>query len=213
MRTSPRRPTLRPAAEVDADQVAALLRRYDPYARRRRRRITVEGGVRVVCAGTTLTVSGDAHRLARGLRHHLGGTWVVEPPAPGEHDEHIEDMLRVYVPRRLLPAEPAMLLRPFLPGVTVREDPALGLFWFNDERSELTISAWPVPDRAALPAAVGRLRDAADLYECGIDDVQGPTARTAAQAWRIAQAFEALDGVPVDRFGFRVTGATDLLAH
>ncbi|MGH3389827.1 MAG: hypothetical protein ACRDOO_13230 [Actinomadura sp.] len=215
MRLSPRRrtalPTLEPAPAVGADRVAELLRRYDPDARRRRRGIALKNDVRVACTGGTLTITGQAYRLARGLHHHLGGSWLIAPPAPGEHDEHIEDMLRVYVPRRLLPAEPALLLQPLLPGVTIREDPGLGLFWFNDEASELTISAGPVADRAALPAAVGELRAAADLYECGIDDVHGPTKATAEEGWRIAQVFAVLGGVPVDRYGFRVTAAADLL--
>jgi hypothetical protein len=219
MRISTRRreivPTLSLPEGVGADEVERLLRRYDPYARRRRRRIRVAGQVTVVCDGETLMVRGGAHRLARAVHHHLGGTWLVAPAAPGEHDEQIEDMLRVYVPRKLLPAEPATLLRPFLPGVAIREDAALGLFWFNDEDSELTISAWDVDaaDRGSLAAALGPLAQVEHLYECGIDDVQGPTEQTAEQAWRIALAFEEMGGVPIDRYGFRVTRASDLLSR
>src|SRR3954462_15832667 len=129
MRLSPRRreptPTLKLPPGVDTGRVEELLRRYDPYARRRRHRIRVTGPVTVVYDGHTLTVRGEAPRLARALGHHLGGTWLVAPREPGEPEEQIEDMLRVYVPRRLLPADPATLLRPFLPGVTIREDPGL----------------------------------------------------------------------------------------
>jgi hypothetical protein len=215
MRLSPRHRTapfvLKPAPDAGVDRVEELLRRYDPDARRRRRRITLKNGVRVVCAGGSLTIEGQAHRLARGLRHHLGGSWVVAPPSPGDDDEPIEDMLRIYVPRRFLPAEAALLLQPFLPGVTIQEDRTLRLFWFNDGTSELTISAYPIADRAALPPAVGELREARHLYECGIDDVHGPTPRTAEEGWRVAQSFAELGGVPVDRYGFRVNSAADLL--
>jgi hypothetical protein len=205
-------PTLTLPRGTGVDQVEELLRRYDPYARRRRRRIRVSGGITVSCAAGSLRVLGPAPRLARALHHHLGGTWLVPPPQPGELDEHIEDMLRVYVPRRLLPAEPARLLLPFLPGVAVREDSGLGLFWFNDEDSELTISARSLRprERASLPA-LAPLSQADGLYECGIDDVHGPTEATAELAWRIAQAFVELGGVPVDRYGVRVTAAEDLL--
>ncbi|MBC6457579.1 hypothetical protein [Actinomadura sp. HBU206391] len=220
MRLSTRRretpvPTLQLPEGAGADEVEPLLRRYDPDARRRRRRIRVAGPVTVICDGETLRVRGGGHRLARGLHHHLGGTWLVAPPEPGEHDEQIEDMLRIYVPRKLLPAEPAMLLRPFLPGVAIREDAALGLFWFNDEDSELTISARDVDaaDRGPLAAALGQLAQADALYECGIDDVHGPTEKSAEQAWRIARAFEEMGGVPIDRYGFRVARASDLLTR
>jgi hypothetical protein len=209
-------PTLTPPPGTGVGQVEELLRRYDPYARRRRRRIRVGDEITVVCAAESLRVFGPAPRLARALHHHLGGTWRVPPPPPGEHDEPIEDMLRVYVPRGLLPAEPARLLRPFRPGVVIREDPSLGLFWFDDSddgASELTISARSVPsaERPSLPPALAPLDQAADLYECGIDDVQGPTEATAEQAWRIAEAFMEIGGIPIDRYGVRVTGAEDLL--
>ncbi|GAA2109685.1 hypothetical protein [Actinomadura alba] len=224
MRLSTRRraavPTLSLPEGVGIDEVERLLRRYDPYARRRRRRITVAGQISVVCDGETLKVRNRAHqpsgayRLARALHHHLGGTWSVEPPAPGEHDEPIEDMLRVYVPRTLLPVEPATLLRPFLPSVAIREDAALGLFWFIDENSELTVSAREVhaADRGSLAAALGPLAQSNALYECGIDDVHGPTERTAEQAWRIAEAFAEMGSVAIDRYGFRVTSGADLMS-
>jgi hypothetical protein len=204
---------LTPPPGTGVDEVEELLRRYDPYARRRRRRIRVTGEITVVCGTEHLRVVGAAPRLARALHHHLGGTWLVPPPLPGEHDEHIEDMLRVYVPRPLLPAEPARLLRPFLPGVAIQEDPGLGLFWFNDEGSELTISARSVPPagRASLAPVLAPLSQADGLYECGIDDVWGPTEATAGQAWRIAEAFTEIGGVPIDRYGVRVTEAEDLL--
>jgi len=212
-------PILSLRADVDVDEIKGLLRRYDPNARRRRRRIMVAGQVSVVCDGETLKVRtrahqpDEAHRLARGLHHHLGGTWLSAPPEPGEHDEPIEDMLRVYVPRKLLPVEPATLLRPFMPGVAIREDARLGLFWFVDEDSELTVSARNVvaADRGSLAAALGPLARANALYECGIDDVHGPTERTAEQAWRIAEAFAEMGAVGIDRYGFRLTGAADLM--
>lgn len=220
MRLSLRRPsataaTLRPPPGTDLDDVETLLRRYDPCARRRRRVIRVAGQITVAGGRDgTLTITGDGGRLARGLGVHLGGTWVAEPPPPGEHGEQIEDMLRVYVPRRLVPAEPATLLRPFLPGVTIREDRGLGLFWLNDDDSELTVSVRTVdtPEQASLPPRLGPLRRSPVLYECGIDDVQGPSDETAEQAYGIARAFAEIGGVAVDRYGFDVTGAADLVA-
>lgn len=223
MRLSTRRgaavPILSLPEGVGVDEVEALLRRYDPNARRRRRRITVAGQVSVVCDGETFKVRtraqqpDGAHRLARALHHHLGGTWLVAPPEAGEHDEPIQDMLRVYVPRKLLPVEPAMLLRPFMSGVAIREDAKLGLFWFVDEDSELTASARDVDAaaRGSLAAALGPLAQADALYECGIDDVHGPTERTAEQAWRIAESFAEMGAVAIDRYGFRVTGTSDLM--
>jgi hypothetical protein len=215
---SPRRTTaytLRLPDGADADRVTELLQRYDPYARRRRRAIKLAGagtGTTLRLRGEELVVPPADDVLARALRHHLGGSWLVPPPAPGEHQEPLEDLVRVFVPHKLLPAELATLLRPMLPGVAIREDPKLDLFWFEDEDSELTISAWVVRDRAVLPLAASALRDIESLYEVGIDDVQGPTPLTAEETWRIVELLEReLGGLSIDRYGFQLTGPADLI--
>lgn len=179
MRRSRGGPLLEPAEGVAVEDV---LRRYDPGVRLLRRgRFVLAGGVVVARRRGGLGVMGDP-RVARGIGRHLGGRWIVAPPPPGERDEPLEDMLRVYVPRKLVPAEVAMVLQEVLVGVVIREDPRLGLFWFEDEGSELTVSAWGVESG---PPVVGGPHEV--LYECGIDDVHGPTVESAEQAWRIAQ--------------------------
>jgi hypothetical protein len=214
MRLSPRRTTaytLRLPEGADADQVTELLRRYDPYARLRRRTVKL-ASTGVGLRGGDLVVPPAEDVLARALRHHLGGSWLVPPPAPGEHQEPLQDLARVFVPRRLLPSELATLLLPLLPGVVIREDRKLDLFWFDDEDSELTISAWIIRDRAKLPLAASALRDSEALYEVGIDDVHGPTPLTAEQTWRIVELLEQkFGGLAVDRYGFHLTGPTDLI--
>ena len=183
---------------VGAEEVARLVER-----RRRRRRV----GPVVVRRGE-LRIPEGAEMLARGLAHRLGGEWEIPPPAPGEDDETLHDLIRLVVPRKLLPAELAIVLRPLLPGVAIREDERLGLFWFVDEDSELTVSAWTL--NVTVPKRL--MPDVPDLYEMGIDDVHGPTPETAAEAFRIAELVEReLGGVAIDRFGFRVTEARDLM--
>ncbi|MGI8329977.1 hypothetical protein ACRYCC_08420 [Actinomadura scrupuli] len=222
MRLAPRAPgssrrdlayTLRLPEGADPDRVTELLQRYDPYARRRRRTIKLTGsGATLRLRGAELVVPPAEDVLARALRHHLGGSWLVPPPAPDGDQEPLQDLARVFVPRKLLAAELATLLRPVLPGVAIRDDPKLELFWFDDEDSELTISAWVVRDRALLPPAVNALRDAEAVYEVGIDDVNGPTPVTAGETWRIVELLQReLGGVAVDRYGFRLTGPTDLM--
>jgi hypothetical protein len=214
MRLSPRRTTaytLRLPESADADQVTELLQRYDPYARWRRGTVKL-AGTNLRLRGGDLVVPPTEDVLARALRHHLGGSWLVPPPAPGAQQEPLQDLVRVFVPRKLLPAQLATLLQPLLPGVTIQEDPKLGLFWFNDEESQLTISAWDVQDRTALPLAVSALRDAKSLYEVGIDDVHGPTPLSAEEAWLIVELLEReFGGIPVDRFGFHLADPSDLL--
>lgn len=193
-----------------SEELTALLQRYDPKAVRRRRRIVVADHVVLKVKNGQVRVPPGQEVLARGLHRHLGGQWQVAPPEAGEQDEPLHDLVRVYVARKLLAAELATVLRPALPGVVIREDQRLGLFWFDDEDSELTVSAWATQ---GLPPAAAALRDADAVYEVGIDDVHGPTAESAAEAWRIARLLEQeLGGVPIDRYGFRVTGAHDLLA-
>jgi hypothetical protein len=195
------------------DQVIELLQRYDPYARRTRRTVKLNGtGLRL--RGTDLVVPPAEDVLARALGHHLGGSWLVPPPAAEEHQEPLQDLVRVYVPRKLRPADLATLLRPLLPGVVIRDDPKLDLFWFEDEGSELTVSAWVLWNRAALPLAASALRDADWLYEVGIDDVEGPRPHTVEEIWRMVELLEReLGGLPVDRYGFRLTSPTDLTAR
>lgn len=194
---------------VGVDDVESLLRRYDPELVRRRSRLRVVGDARVQMRRGMLRVMGD-DRLARGIGRHLGGDWQVAPAAPTDEEEPIEDMLRVYVPHPLLPAELATLLEPVRQNVRIREDPNLAnLFWFDDDDSPLNVSAWAV---TGGPAALGRMRESAALFECGIDDVTGPDKESAAEAWEIATLLEDRFGaVAVDRYGFRVTCAEDLL--
>jgi hypothetical protein len=214
MRLSPRRTTaytLRLPDSANADQVTELLLRYDPYARLRRGTVKL-AGTNLKLRGGDLVVPPTEDVLARALRHHLGGSWLVPPPAPGEQQEPLQDLVRVFVPGKLLPAQLATLLRPLLPGVTIREDRKLGLFWFDDEKSALSISARVVRDRTGLPLAVSALRDAGSLYEVGIDDVHGPTPLTAEETWLIVELLQReLGGVPVDRFGFHLASPTDLI--
>lgn len=207
MRLTPRRDV--PLLELPVDvPVEELLRRYDPGLRRRRGRFVLSGDVVVTRRRGALTVAGS-DRVARGIGRHLGGRWRQPPAGPGERDEPIEDMLRVYVPRKLVPADLAALLQPVLPGVAIREDPKLGLFWFDDEDSELTVSAWAVQAGTAVPPVVGGPHEA--LYECGVDDVHGPTEESARQAWQIGEALrEGVGGIPVDRYGFLVGESGDL---
>jgi hypothetical protein len=191
----------RPTGEVEE-----VLRRYDPYARRKRTKVK-RLGITVTVDQVTIPLGGEV--LARGLRHHLGGTWEAAPPEPGERDEPLQDLIRIFIPGVLLPAALAALLRPELPGVTIREDAGLGLFWFDDPDSELTISAWAVEAGTVLPLTVPAREP---MYEVGIDDVHGPTEATAAQAWQIARVLAAeLGGIPVDRYGFRIEAAAELL--
>lgn len=193
-----------------SEELTELLQRYDPKAVRRRRRIVVADRVVIKLKPGQVSVPQGQEVLARGLHRHLGGHWHVAPPEAGEQDEPLHDLVRVYVARKLLAAELATVLRPALPKVVIREDPKLKLFWFDDEDSELTVSAWVTQE---LPPAAAGLTGAEAVYEVGIDDVHGPTAESAAEAWRITRLLEQeLGGVPVDRYGFRVTRADDLLA-
>lgn len=211
MRLTPRTRTnyrLQLPQGTPVEELTELLKRYDPRAARRRGRV-VAGRLAVGVRTGRVTIKQGDEVLARGLRHHLGGRWLAAPPEPGERDEPLHDLVRVYVPRKLLPAELATVLRPVLAKVAIREDPRLGLFWFDDEDSELTISAWATED---LPPAAVAFEGAEAVYEVGIDDVHGPTAESAEEAWRIARPLEReLGGLPVDRYGFRVTGPDDLL--
>src|SRR5512139_1251687 len=206
-------PSLLLPEHVTVDDVERLLRRYDPNLVRRRGRMRAAGGsVSVRVRRGTLWIDGD-DRVARGIRHHLGGEWKVAPPPPGPHDEPVEDMLRVYVARALLPAEIATLLKAVRPGVVIRQDRKLDLFWFDDPDSVLNVSAWTIDGGAAGPVVLGRMRTPGALFEVGVDDVDGPTPESAAEAWRVAaELVTAFGGVPVDRYGFRVTGPGDLLS-
>lgn len=90
---------------VTVEHVDGLLRRFDPRLRRRwGGRFLLAGGVAARWRRGSVSVAGSA-RVARGLAWHLGGRWQVAPPEPGEGDEQIEDMLRIYVPGKLVPAE------------------------------------------------------------------------------------------------------------
>ncbi|MEU5876029.1 hypothetical protein [Spirillospora sp. NPDC047279] len=167
-------------SELEAD-----LRRYDPLVKRRPWGWRLSNGAFVSRNGS---VKGD-DRLARGLVRASG-------------EEALEDLIRVFVPGVLLPAELATLLQGLLPAVVIREDPDLGLFWFDNDDPDLTVSAHEV--RGELPpavAATGR------FYVCGIDDARGPSPESAERAFRIA---EAIGGTAVDRYGFRVTEVTQI---
>jgi hypothetical protein len=167
-----------------------LLRRYDPKVQRRFRTYLLSNGARVRGG----RVVGD-ERLARGLRHHLEGE-AGEP-------ERLEDLVRVFVPGGLLPAQVAVAL-PM--DVVIREDVQLGLFWFDNADPELTISAQQAREMPLV------LDGVAEAYVCGIDAPHGPSKEAVERAWRMADALaREVGGVPVDRYGFRVTGPDDLV--
>jgi hypothetical protein len=167
-----------------------LLRRYDPKVRRRFRTYLLSNGARV----RGRRVVGD-ERLARGLRHHLEGV-AGEP-------ELLEDLVRVFVGGRLLPAELALAL-PL--DVVIREDSELGLFWFENDDPELTISAQEVREAPLVLDGTG------EAYVCGIDTPRGPSAGAVERAWRIADGLaREVGGTAVDRYGFRVAGPGDLV--
>jgi hypothetical protein len=139
-------------------------------------------------------VLGD-ERLARGIAHHLRG----EQGGP----EALEDLVRVFVPGRLLPAELASAL-PM--DVAIREDAALGLFWFDNDDPELTVCAHAAEE---IPLVLG---GADEAYVCGIDAPEGASAGTARRAWGIAEGLVTqVGGVVVDRYGFRARGPDDLM--
>ncbi|KAB2348466.1 hypothetical protein [Actinomadura rudentiformis] len=129
------------------------------------------------------SVKGD-ELLQRGLDHHLRG--VVE--------DDLEDLLRVFLAGVLLPAELALALD--LPGVVIREDRGLGLFWFDNDDPDLTVTAQAATE---VPLAVA-LRP--PIYVVGIDDARGASEESATRAFELARG---LGGTIVDRYGFLVT--------
>ncbi|MFD0856552.1 hypothetical protein ACFQ07_30220, partial [Actinomadura adrarensis] len=143
-----------------------LLRRYDPKVKRRFRTYLLSNGARV----RGKRVIGD-ERLARGLAHHLEGR-SGEP-------ESLEDLVRVFVAGRLLPAELALAL-PL--DVVIREDAGLGLFWFENDDPDLTVCAHEVREVPLLLEGVD------EVYVCGIDAPQGTSREAVDRAWGLADA-------------------------